>query len=80
MWKINREDSSEQCMIKNAAGFPGLSSKEPTYSAGNAGDAGTTPGEDPLKRGMETQPSILARRIPEEPSGLQSTQSQRAGT
>ena len=43
MRKINKEDSSEQCMIKNAAGFPGLSSKEPAYSAGNAGDAGSTP-------------------------------------
>ena len=37
-------------------------------------------GEDPLKWGMETQSSILAWRIPEEPGGLQATQSQRAGT
>ena len=38
-------------------------------------------GEDPLEEGMATHSSILAWRIPwtEEPSGLQSTGSQRAG-
>ena len=37
--------------------------------------------EDPLEKEMETHSSILAWRIPwrEEPSGLQSTGSQRAG-
>ena len=37
--------------------------------------------EDPLEKGMATQSSILAWRIPwtEEPSGLQSMGSQRVG-
>ena len=37
--------------------------------------------EDPLEKGMATQSSILAWRIPwtEEPGGLQSTGSQRVG-
>ena len=37
--------------------------------------------EDPLEEGMATHSSILARRIPwtDEPGGLQSTESQRAG-
>ena len=37
--------------------------------------------EDPLKEGMATHSSILAREIPwtEEPSGLQSIGSQRVG-
>ena len=37
--------------------------------------------EGPLEEGMATRPSILAWRIPwaEEPGGLQSTVSQRAG-
>ena len=37
--------------------------------------------EDPLEKGMATHPSILAWRIPwtEEPDGLQSMGSQRAG-
>ena len=37
--------------------------------------------EDPLEKGMATHSSILAWRIPwtEEPSGLQSMESQRAG-
>ena len=37
--------------------------------------------EDPLKEGMATQSSILAREIPwtEEPGGLQSIGSQRVG-
>ena len=37
--------------------------------------------EGPLEKGMVMQSSILARRIPwtEEPSGLQSTGSQRVG-
>ena len=38
-------------------------------------------GEDPLEKGMATQPSILAWRIPwrEESGGLQSMRSQRVG-
>ena len=38
-------------------------------------------GEDPLEKGMATTSSTLAWRIPwtEEPGGLQSTGSQRAG-
>ena len=37
--------------------------------------------EDPLEKGMATNPSILAWRIPrtEEPGGLQSMRSQRVG-
>ena len=35
--------------------------------------------EDPLEKGMATHCSILTWRIPEEPSGLQSTESQRVG-
>ena len=37
--------------------------------------------EDPLEKGMATHSSVLAWRIPwtEEPGGLQSTGSQRAG-
>ena len=47
-------------------------------SACNAGDLGQ---EDPLERGMATHSSILAWKIPrtEEPGGLQSMGSQRAG-
>ena len=51
-------------------------------SACNAGDLGLIPGkEDPLEKEMATHSSILAWRIPwtEEPSGLQSTGSQRVG-
>ena len=61
-------------------GFPGGSdSKESTCSAE---DLGLIPGwEDPLKEGMATHSSILAWRIPwtQEPGGLQSMGSQRAG-
>ena len=32
--------------------------------------------EDPLEKGMVTHSGILARRIPEEPGGPQSTESQ----
>ena len=60
--------------------FPGGSdSKE---SASNRGDLGLTLGqEDPLQKGMATHSSILAWEIPrmEEPGGLQSMGSQRAG-
>ena len=37
--------------------------------------------EDPLEKGMATQSSVLAWRIPwtEEPAGLQSMRSQRVG-
>jgi len=51
-------------------------------SAYNARDAGSLLGqEEPLEEGMVTHSSILACRIPwtEEPSGLQSIGSQRAG-
>ena len=47
-----------------------------------AGDSGLTPGgEDPLEKEMATHSTILACRIPwtEEPGGLQSMGSQRAG-
>ena len=61
-------------------GFPGgLDSKEPVC---NAGDPGSIPGsEDPLEKGMATNSSILAWRIPwtEEPGRLQSMGSQRVG-
>ena len=59
-------------------GFPGGSdSKE---SACNAGDPGSTPGqENSLEKEMATHSSILAWRIPwlEETGGLESTWSQR---
>ena len=48
--------------------------------AGDGGDMGWIPGlEDPLEEEMATHSSIFAWRIPwtEEPSGLQSTGSQR---
>ena len=48
----------------------GLNCKESSCSAG---DLGSIPGwEDPLEKGMATQSSILAWRIPwtEEPGGL----------
>ena len=54
-------------------GFPGGSDGK--ESACNAGDLGLTPvSEKSLKKGMATDSSILAWRIPwtEEPSGLQS--------
>ena len=57
----------------------GLSGKEPTYSAVDAGDAGSISAqEEPLEEGTAAHSSILACRIPrtEEPGGLQSTGSQ----
>ena len=48
----------------------------------NVGDPGSISGrEDPPEKGMATHPSALAWRIPwtEEPGGLQSMRSQRAG-
>ena len=54
--------------------------KNPSASAGDAGDVGSIPGwEDPLKEGMATHSRILACRIPwtEEPGRLESTGSQR---
>jgi len=51
-------------------------------SAWNAGDKGFIPGLGrPLEKGMATHSSVLAWRIPwtEEPVGLQSMESQRAG-
>ena len=61
-------------------GFPGGSDgKEFAY---NLGDLRLTLGmEDPLEKGMATNSSILAWKIPctEEPGGLQSMVSQRVG-
>ena len=56
------------------SGFPDSSVGK--KSAYNAGDLGSIPG-DPLEKGMITQSSILAWRIPwtEEPGGLQSMRS-----
>ena len=51
-------------------------------NAGDVRDVGLIPGlGDPLEKGMGTHSSILAWRIPwtEEPGGLQSMGSQRAG-
>ena len=48
----------------------------------NAGDVGSIPGrEDPLEKEMATHSSILAWEIPwtEQPGGLRSVGSQRAG-
>ena len=56
--------------------------KNPPANAGNARDMGLIPDqEDSLEEGMATHSTILARRIPrtEEPGGLQSIGSQRAG-
>ena len=57
-------------------GLPrGLSSKESTCDAEDAGHPGSILGlEDPLEKGMGTHTSILAWTIPwtEEPVGLQS--------
>ena len=61
-------------------GFPGGSNdKESAY---NAGDPGSIPGlEDTLEKGIATQSSILAWRIPwtEQPGGPQSMEPQRVG-
>jgi len=61
-------------------GFPsGSNDKE---SACNAGDPGSIPGlEDTLEKGITTQSSILAWRIPwtEQSGGLQSMKPQRVG-
>ena len=59
-------------------GFPGGSDGK-EYAC-NVGDPGSSPcPEDSLEKGMATQSSILAWRIPwtEEPGGLQSMGSQR---
>ena len=56
--------------------------KNPPANAGDTGDAGSILGrEDPLEKEMATHSCILAWRIPwtEEPGGLQSMGSQRAG-
>ena len=62
------------------SGFPGGSDgKESAYNVGDTRDAGSIPGsEDLLEKGMATDSSILAWRIPctEEPGGLQSVGSQ----
>ena len=64
-------------------GFPeGSMVKNLPVNAEDAGDAGLIPGwEEPLKKEMGTQSSILAWEIPwtEEPGGLQSMGSQRLG-
>ena len=63
------------------SGFLGSSNGK--ESACNTGDLGSTPGSGrfPRQKGIATHSSILAWRIPqtEEPGGLQSTGSQRAG-
>ena len=48
---------------------------------GNAGDAGSIPGEDPLEEDMATHSSVLAWRIlwTAEAAGLQSIVSHRTG-
>ena len=62
-------------------GFPGGASGEESIS--NAGDSRvwSLGQKDPLEEGMATHSSILAWRTPwtEEPGGLQSMGSQRAG-
>ena len=52
-------------------------------NAGDAREVDSSLGqEDPLEKGMATQSSLLAGKIPwtEEPGGLQSTRSQRVDT
>ena len=74
MWKINREDSSAQCMIKNAAGFPGGSAVKNPPAVQEIQEMQVRPlsGEDPLEKRMATLSSILAWGIPwtEAPGGL----------
>ena len=56
--------------------------KNPPANAGDVRDRVRSLGqEDPLEKGMATHSSIIAWRIPwtEEPGGLQSIGSQRAG-
>ena len=59
-----------------------LSGKEPAYNAGALGDSGLIPGwGDSLEEMTAIHPNILAWRTPgtEEPGGLRSLVSQRAG-
>ena len=56
--------------------------KESACNAGDTGDGAQFPGQEyPLVKGMATQSSILAWKIPrtEEPGGLQSMGSLRVG-
>ena len=56
--------------------------KESACNAGDTGDGAQFPGQEyPLVKGMATQSSILAWKIPrtEEPGGLQSIMLQRIG-
>ena len=56
--------------------------KNPSFNAGDTRDTGSNHWvEDPVEKGMATHSSILAWRIPwtEEPGGLHSIGSQRAG-
>ena len=65
---------------RGGEGFP--NSSDGKESTCNTGDLGSIPGlGNPLEKEMATHSSILAWRIPwtEEPSGLQSTGSQRVG-
>ena len=65
-------------MSKLKMGF--LHGSDCKESAFNAGDLGLIPGwEEPLEKGIATQSSILAWRIPwtEEPGGLKSMRLQR---
>ena len=59
-------------MVKNLPAMKGMQQETQFQSLGR---------EDPLEKGMATHSSILVWRIPwaEEPSGLQSMESQRAG-
>ena len=78
---IHRAELGFKPRLTDWWGFPGGSeSKESTC---NAGDPGSIPGlgRCPLEKGMATHSSIVAWRIPrtEEPGGIQSVASQRAG-
>ena len=70
-------------MLQARRGFPVLLVvKNPPARAGNLRDTGLILGwEDPLEKGVTSQSSILAWKIPwtEEPSGLWSIGSQRVG-
>ena len=69
--------------MNGVEGFPrALGEKNPPANAGNMSDTCVRLGwEDPLEKGTATHSSILAWESPwtEEPGGLQSTGSQRAG-
>ena len=70
-------------LSKEKQGFTGgVSGKEPACQSRDVRGVGLIPGwEDPLEKGMAIPSSILAWRIlwTQEPGGLQSMRSQRAG-